>query len=53
MISLFEISQSEINENIAFMINSNLIKGKLRKGKLRKGMFELALPKGHFDEGHI
>jgi len=62
MISLFEISQSEINEIIAFLINSNLIKGKLRQDKLRKGIFEraflkgifeLALPKGHFDEGHI
>ena len=40
---LFEISQSEINENIAFVINSNLI-----KGKFRKGIFETAFMKGHF-----
>ena len=65
MISLFEISKSEINENIAFVINSNLIKGKLRKGiferaylnwHYRKGILmkdisERAFPKGHFRKG--
>ena len=61
MISLFKISQSEINENIAFVINSNLIKGiferaylnwHCRKGILMKDISERAFPKGHFDEGH-
>ena len=51
MISLFEISQSEINENIAFVINSNLIKGKLRQGKLRKGIFERAYLNWHYRKG--
>ena len=44
MISLFKISQSEINENIAFVINSNLIKGKIETGQIEVGQNE----KGHF-----
>ena len=43
MISLFEISQSKISENIAFLINGNL-----RKGKLRKGIFERAYMNWHY-----
>ena len=62
MISLFEISQSEINENIAFLINGNFIKGiferaflnwHYRKDILMKDISERAFPKGHFDEGHF
>ena len=51
MISLFKISQSEINENIAFVINSNLKKGKLRQSKLRKGIFERAYLNWHYRKG--
>ena len=51
MISLFEISQSEINEIIVFVINSNLIKGKLRQDKLRKGIFERAYLNWHYRKG--